>query len=117
MRTSTFFIAASLLSAGCAVAQSRGELLYDTHCISCHTTEVHWRDKTSATDWTSLSAQVRRWQAAASLSWSDGDILEVSRHLNGSFYHFVQMPEPTVSVGQAIGAPAGAAVPTPSVGK
>lgn len=28
-----------------AHAQSRGELLYATHCITCHTSEMHWRDK------------------------------------------------------------------------
>jgi hypothetical protein len=37
---------------------SRGELLYSTHCVSCHTTQVHWRDKKLATDWTGLKAQV-----------------------------------------------------------
>ena len=26
---------------------SRGELLYTTHCIACHSTQVHWRDKRS----------------------------------------------------------------------
>ena len=36
-------------SAG-AQAQSRGELLYSTHCISCHTSEIHWRDNKAATE-------------------------------------------------------------------
>lgn len=38
----------------------------------------------------SLKVQVRRWQDAASLAWSDDDILEVSRYLNESIYHFAQ---------------------------
>src|ERR1700757_114536 len=41
-----------------------GALLYETHCIACHTTQVHWRDQRLATDWTTLSAQVRRWQTS-----------------------------------------------------
>ena len=36
-------------SAG-AQAQSRSELLYSTHCISCHTSEIHWRDNKAATE-------------------------------------------------------------------
>ena len=48
----------SLLSAP-AIAQdkverSRGELLYSTFCMSCHTTEAHWRDQRIVTDLKSL---------------------------------------------------------------
>lgn len=28
----------------------RGELLYATHCIACHSDKVHWRDKKLVTD-------------------------------------------------------------------
>ena len=73
-----------------AQAQSRGELLYSTHCISCHTSEMHWREKKAATDWVSLKFQVRRWQGAASLSWSEGDIQDVTRYLNESIYRYAQ---------------------------
>ena len=51
--------------AGPAAAQNRGELLYTTHCIACHSTQMHWRDQKLVTDWPSLKAQVRRWQAGA----------------------------------------------------
>jgi hypothetical protein len=51
---------------------------------------MHWRDKRAATSWDSLQFQVRRWQDAASLGWSDSDILEVSRYLNQTIYHFEQ---------------------------
>jgi hypothetical protein len=54
---------------------------------------MHWRDKRSASNWPSLKAQVRRWQDAASLAWGDGDILDVSRYLNESIYHFEQTAE------------------------
>jgi hypothetical protein len=87
-----------LFAAPPAMAQSRGELLYTTHCIACHTAEMHWRDKRSATGWASLKVQVRRWQDAASLAWSDGDNLEVSRYLNDSIYHFEQTTDPLSSL-------------------
>ena len=77
-----------------ARAQSRGELLYSTHCIACHSSQMHWREQRAANDWTSLKAQVQRWQAAAMLSWSDEDILQVTRHLNDTIYRF---PRPLAS--------------------
>ena len=68
----------------------RGELLYTTHCIACHTEQVHWRDRKAAGDWRRLKAEVRRWQAAAGLGWSDDDILAVARHLNETIYRLPQ---------------------------
>jgi mono/diheme cytochrome c family protein len=94
MRLLITVVACSLVAATPAMAQSRGELLYTTHCISCHTTEMHWREKRSASNWEGLKAQVRRWQDAASLAWTDRDILDVSRYLNDSIYHFEQTADP-----------------------
>lgn len=79
-----------------AVAQSqaptRGELLYSTHCIACHATQMHWREKRQAVDWPTLVFQVRRFQGAAGLQWNDQDILEVARHLNDTIYRFTPPP-------------------------
>ena len=69
---------------------SRGHLLYTTHCIECHTAQVHWRDGKRARDWDSLKAEVRRWQATAALGWTDTDIVEVTRYLNDTIYHHPQ---------------------------
>jgi mono/diheme cytochrome c family protein len=69
-------------------SDSRGELLYATHCGSCHTAQVHWRDKTLATDWPSLRAQVLRWESNIGLNWPDGDVGAVARYLNERYYHF-----------------------------
>jgi mono/diheme cytochrome c family protein len=77
-----------------AMAQSRGEMLYATHCIGCHTTQLHWRDKRTAVDWASLQFEVRRWQDAASLGWSDTDIADVARYLNQRIYRFEQPRDP-----------------------
>lgn len=85
---------ALLLAAGAqpAAAQSRGELLYTTHCIACHNTQVHWRSKKQVVDWPSLRAQVRAWQATAQLAWTDDDIRLVASYLNDTYYRF---PPPT----------------------
>ena len=86
-------------------APSRGELLYTTHCISCHSKEMHWRDKRVANDWTSLKKQVRRWQDASSLTWSESDITEVARYLNETIYLFDKPAEPVSSLGSQGAAP------------
>ena len=75
-------------------SESRGELLYSTHCIACHTTQIHWRERKLAVDWTSLKAQVQNWQGAAVLTWTDDDVMDVTRYLNLAFYHFGQTPDP-----------------------
>jgi mono/diheme cytochrome c family protein len=69
-------------------AASRGALLYQTHCIACHDRQIHWRDRKSVTDWTTLSGQVRRWQANTGLQWTDEEIDEVVRYLNATIYRF-----------------------------
>jgi len=85
------------LAATCAAASaqnqpapSRGQLLYSTHCIACHSSQVHWRDRRLATDWDTLKAQVRRWQSNMGLRWSDDDIVEVTRYLNDAIYRYPQ---------------------------
>lgn len=85
--------AAALLCPGLAAAQdkgrdSRGELLYATHCVACHTAQMHWRAKKIAIDMTSLQEQVRRWQGNAGQRWSEGDIREVGDYLNRLYYKF-----------------------------
>ena len=81
-------LAACALPAALAQPAARGELLYSTHCIACHSREVHWRQKKLATDWESLSAQVRRWAGNAGLGWSDDEIADVARYLNAVHYRF-----------------------------
>ena len=97
LRVLVIILTGCLAAAPSAMAKSRGELLYNTHCISCHATEMHWRDQRSAKDWAGLKLQVQRWQAAASLAWSEADILAVARYLNASVYHFEQTSDPVFS--------------------
>lgn len=67
---------------------ARGELLYSTHCIACHTTQIHWRAKKRVVDWSSLKAEVRRWAGNAGLGWSADEVVEVTRYLNSTLYRF-----------------------------
>lgn len=85
-------LAAVFLSCAAAQAQTapptRGQLLYETHCIECHTTQMHWRDQRLARDWGTLKVQVRRFQDIAGLGWSDEDVTAVTRYLNDTIYRF-----------------------------
>jgi len=68
--------------------RSRGQLLYETHCIACHTKQIHWRDRRLATDGPSLVAQIERWQRNTGLGWSREEVDDVARYLNRSIYKF-----------------------------
>jgi len=91
-----YWIGSLLAAYGCVAlagtplksAPSRGELLYNTHCVACHNEQVHWRAKKLVTDVNSLFAEVDRWQANDKLEWSRDDIAQVSGYLNRLHYHF-----------------------------
>jgi cytochrome c553 len=80
------------LGLGNAQAQTRGELLYVTHCVACHNEQMHWRDKKQVVDWPSLKAQVQLWQATALLNWTEDDVQQVARHLNDTYYRLAAPP-------------------------
>src|SRR5690606_1071073 len=90
-------------AAGATAAEpaDRGQLLYTTHCIECHTAQMHWRAGRLARDWDGLRAQVTRWQATGALNWTPADIDAVTRYLNETIYRFPRA--------QASATPAGAA--------
>jgi len=86
-----------ILVAACSTAavhaqatSSRGDLLYTTHCVECHNTQMHWRDQRLVRDFDSLKAWVRHWQGEARLDWPEDDVEAVARHLNATIYHFPQ---------------------------
>ena len=89
--------------------QSRGELLYRTHCAECHSSQVHWREKKTVRDWPSLRAQVTFWQAQARLGWGDEDITAVARYLNAAFYRLPPPPN-AKAAGALPETPAGSAL-------
>jgi mono/diheme cytochrome c family protein len=70
------------------IEPTRGELLYSTNCIGCHSEQVHWRDKRLVKDWDSLISEVQRWQDFSGRGWSGDDIEMVARYLNAIHYHY-----------------------------
>jgi len=64
----------------------RGQLLYETNCIACHTTQAHWRDKHLVRSWPDLLYQVSRWQKNTGQNWSSEEINDTAAYLNQTFY-------------------------------
>jgi len=90
----SFFIATAVALASASAwpadaparGESRGELLYNTHCIECHNAKMHWRTNSVVSGWPSLLSEVRKWQQASAQGWRDEDIREVARYLNARYY-------------------------------
>ena len=99
MRPSSLLVPLLLLAvapASPAQSPTRGELLYTTHCVACHTKEVHWRARRLATDWPTLTDETRRWQRNLGLKWTDDEVGDVVRYLNTTIYRFPdQAPKQT----------------------
>ena len=70
------------------VAAPNGDSLYAAKCLSCHTTDAAWRDGRAASDWASLTFQVRRWQQNIGAGWNENEIAAVANYLNDLYYHF-----------------------------
>lgn len=88
MRFLPLLLIACAAGAHAQASPSRGQLLYTTHCIECHTTQMHWRDRRQARDWDTLRTWVRHWQGESRLQWTDEDVDAVARYLNDTVYHF-----------------------------
>ena len=90
LRLSAFALTSALLTGPLPsqAGELEGKLLYETYCISCHTTQVHWRQNRLATDWITLKAQVDRWQLTIGQNWNFQQIDDVAKHLNALFYKF-----------------------------
>lgn len=84
----------SVANAQTTISASRGELLYSTHCLACHSIQIHWREKKVATNWTILKEVVGQWQKTSGLGWSEEDVTAVARYLNSQYYHF---PAPDIA--------------------
>ncbi len=69
-----------------AVDLNRGRALYDAACDSCHTQNIHWRDKRLVSSWDTLVKEVKRWQSNTGRGWKQDEIHDVAAYLNDRFY-------------------------------
>lgn len=69
-------------------APSRGQLLYENHCMACHESVVRIRTRQQVKSLPALRAEVARWATYANLPWSKEEIEEVARYLDTQYYRF-----------------------------
>jgi len=66
----------------------RGQLLYDNHCLECHVTEVHFREKRQVQSLADLRAETIRWMDELKLEWTAEEVSDVVEYLNLKYYQF-----------------------------
>jgi mono/diheme cytochrome c family protein len=67
---------------------SRGQLLYENHCMACHESIVHIRTQQQVQSLPELQAQVGRWAEYLQLRWSKEEVEDVVDYLDRQYYQF-----------------------------
>lgn len=82
----------SLLFSAALMAQnpepSRGQLLYDNHCLECHIDEVHFRTERKVQNRAELLEAIDRWVDELKLEWTAEEVMDVMEYLNLKYYQF-----------------------------
>jgi mono/diheme cytochrome c family protein len=63
---------------------TRGELLYDNHCTSCHTSIAHVRGNRRANSEAAVELK---------LGWTEDEVTDVTQHLVNRYYKFDATPK------------------------
>jgi mono/diheme cytochrome c family protein len=71
----------------------RGQLLYETHCGTCHYERVHQRTRSDVKDIADLRDTVARWASQTKHPFTVEEIEEVVQYLNRSHYRFGLPPD------------------------
>jgi len=69
-------------------APSRGQLLYENHCMACHESVVHIRTQQQARSLPALRVKVLHWAAYMQLRWGKEEVEDVVSHLDRQYYKF-----------------------------
>ena len=85
---------ATLATAGLLVAlpapvsagPERGQLLYENHCTSCHTSTAHIREQRKVKSSVELRAFIQRWSGELKLTLSAEELGDVYQYLNNRYY-------------------------------
>lgn len=69
-------------------APSRGQMLYENHCMSCHESVVLIRSDHRTQSLTELRGTVSNWVNYLHLHWGREEVEEVVTYLNNHYYRF-----------------------------
>ena len=67
---------------------TRGQLLYENHCTSCHESTVYIRTKRKATNYKEVGNWVNQFADWLNLGWGDVEKQEVMQYLNERYYKY-----------------------------
>ena len=70
------------------VAPTRGQLLHENHCTTCHESVVHIRSDRRAKSLKALEGWVVHWASEQKLGWGPEEIGDVVEYLNRRYYKF-----------------------------
>jgi mono/diheme cytochrome c family protein len=74
-------------------AGSRGQLLYENHCLECHASVIHVRETHRALTLKDLEYWVTLWADDLKLPWGEDEIGDVVDYLNHRYYKFEEPPQ------------------------
>lgn len=96
MRRASLFL---LVFPGVVLAQdpTRGRVLYEMHCGTCHYERVHQRARTAVKDISDLRDMVARWAAQTKHPFTLDELEDVVQYLNESHYRFGLAPRKPAS--------------------
>ena len=67
---------------------TRGQMLYENHCTSCHESTVYIRAKRKATNYKEVGDWVNQFAGWLNLGWTKVEKREVMQYLNERYYKF-----------------------------
>ena len=67
---------------------SRGQMLYENHCMACHDSVVHIRGNRRTQSLPEFQARVLHWAAYLQLRWGNEEVEDVVSHLISWYYTF-----------------------------
>lgn len=68
--------------------ESKGAMLYENHCRSCHDSTAHIRDKRKAKNFGDIQYWVTRWSQHLKLKWTAEELNAVAEHVNKTYYQY-----------------------------
>jgi hypothetical protein len=75
-----------LLSFAGTANSERGQLLYENHCMGCHESVVHVRERRHTKTLPELRAEINRWAKELKLGWGSEEVGDVLDYLNARYY-------------------------------
>lgn len=64
----------------------RGRLLYENHCVTCHSGKVHRRITPVPITRSELRVIISAWARSEQLGWTDGEVADVVEFLDSVYY-------------------------------